>query len=110
MPEQPPRSVQKLADHIDELESLIGAARGAPAPAQVPILDDLVEAAAPEDAPVSAAEPAAAQWPVDLEQRLLRRVDAELAELGGVIREVLRHCIREELAAAGRRAPPAKEE
>jgi hypothetical protein len=93
MPERPPKTVDKLADHINELESLIDAKK---APAtdgrRVPILDDLVEPETASD-DEAGAEPAASE----LENRLLRRVDAELAELAAVIREIIRRCIREEL-------------
>jgi hypothetical protein len=103
MPEQPPKSVEKLADDINELESLIDGRKtaGAAPAAPVPILDDLVEAAAAAAEPAGAGVDAAA-----LEQRLLRRVDAELSDLANVIREVVRRCIQEELEAAGRGHPP----
>jgi hypothetical protein len=102
MPEQPPKSVEKLADHINELESLIGATKASrpAAGAQVPILDDLVE---PASGPAAAAAPA--PDPATFEDRLLRRLDTELAELATVIREIVRRCVREELAT-GARPPP----
>jgi len=104
MPEQPPKAVEKLADHINELESLIDArktAGGAPG-AQVPILDDVVE-------PAVALQPQAGKEPdaAGLEDRLLRRVDTELADLAQVVREIIRRCIREELAPGARDRPPA---
>ena len=106
MPEQPPKSVEKLADDINELESLIAAKKGAahPAGSQVPILDDVVEAdAAPDSSPARDASP------VELEERLLRRLDAELAELAVVIREIMRRCVREELRADAEDRTPAED-
>lgn len=103
MAEQPPKSVEKLAAHINELDSLIDARKASrPAPgAQVPILDEVVEpAAGPATGP--GAEPDAAA----LESRLLRRLDTELSELATVIREIVRRCIREELAPGARDRPP----
>jgi hypothetical protein len=98
MPERPPKPVA-LADHINELEALIDA-RKPPAPgAQVPILDDVVEPA-PDGAHRAGPGPDTAA----IENRLLRRLDTELAELATVIREIVRRCIREELGP-GRRDP-----
>ena len=91
MPEQPPKTVEKLADHINELESLIDARKtAASAPDnRVPILDDVVGPDADAEIPAVTAT---------LEDRLLRRVEAELAELGQVVRQIIRRCIREEFA------------
>jgi hypothetical protein len=106
MPEQPPKSVEKLADHIQELESLIEAKKGPGASPgmQVPILDDVVE-------PDAGARPTAAPEfdAAAIESRLLRRLDAELAELTTVIRDVVRRCIREELAPGARETPSIPE-
>jgi len=103
MPEQPPKAVEKLADHINELESLIDARKAAGgSTAPIPILDDVVEPGA--DSAAAPVEPAAG---TELEQRLLRRVDAELGELSQVIREVIRRCIRDELARGSDSSPPA---
>lgn len=96
MPEQPPKSVEKLTDDINELESLIAAKKTAARPSgpQVPILDDVVE-----DDAASGTSPAPDAFPAELEERLLRRLDAELAELAVIIREIIRRCVREELRA-----------
>ncbi|HEY7840001.1 MAG TPA: hypothetical protein VIC61_00410 [Gammaproteobacteria bacterium] len=103
MPERPPKPVA-LTDHINELEALIDA-RKPPVPgAQVPILDDVVEPV-PGGADGNGPGPDSAA----LESRLLRRLDTELAELATVIREIVRRCIREELAPdVHDRPPPAK--
>ena len=99
MPERPPKSAGNLTDHINELESLIAAGKTPRTPgARVPILDDVVE-------PGEAAAPGTGAD--GLEERLLRRVDSELADLAVAIREVIRRCIREELASATRDDTPA---
>jgi hypothetical protein len=106
MAEQPPKAVEQLADDINELESLIAAAKAPAAQAPIPILDDVVVPAVHEEN-----EAAGRPGAEELENRLLRRVDAELGELAQVIREIIRRCIREELgpkAAADR--PPAADE
>jgi hypothetical protein len=103
VPERPPAPVDRLTDHIDELESLIG---NGSAPQQgsrdIPVLDDVVE---PGDAPVQDNPPAGH---AELEERLLSRLEAELADLVHVVLEVARRCVREELARHSSGQPGAR--
>jgi hypothetical protein len=92
VPDRPPQPVDRLQDHIDELESLI---RSGNAPAQdprsIPVLDDVVDA---EDIPAPEAAPAGDPDP---EERVMRRLEAELTDLVQVFLDVAKRCIREEL-------------
>jgi len=104
MPEQPSKAAGNLAEHINELESLIDTRKPAASAAAIPILDDVVEPGiAPDAEPLPAAETP------DLEARLLRRVDAELADLGRVIRDIIHRCIREELDRGTGDQPQARD-
>ena len=107
MADRPGGSIDRLGHHIDELESLIAGGKEAhPATGEIPVLDEVVE---PGTAVPAAPDAAATPDMAALEERLLRRLDAELSDFMGVVQEVVRRCVQEELkAAAGTdpRTPP----
>ncbi len=88
-PDNPSGTPPTLTDKLQELEQLIPDREGSGS-RSVPVLDDLVE---PGDAD------AASRNFDDLEQRLQQRLDAELADLAGVLKGVIKRCISEELSA-----------
>ena len=103
-PDKPNDPAPTLTDTLQELEHLIPGQNGA---APVPVLDDLVE-------PGDLAEPdepdTAAHNLDELEQRLQRRLDAELADLTGVLKDVIRRCVSEELSARSPEPGPGHSE
>lgn len=111
-PEAPGRQRQTLHDDINELESLLVDRPAAQAAGQIPVLDELAAAEERDADDMSAADAGIdPRQLAEIARRLEQRLEAELTDLAGAIKGVVKRCILDELRThlrpAGSAAPGA---
>jgi len=108
--DKPETQPESLRSRLDELESLLGDEEpsGSAVPrANLPVLDDVVEPATSEGGPEYRSD---ADQLAELAERLEQRLCAELESLVGVLKDVVRRQIKQELHDTLRRESDTAEQ